>query len=150
MFGPYSMSKHAMEAFTDSLARELEEQGVHVSIIEPGNYESKIGDNLLARMKSLGYEDPESPYHYIHTRMVERMADRQPNGDPAEVAEAAWLAMFEDQPKRRYLVVPNQRQADITIAKAVEELVQLNQRHKYSFSRDELVQMLDKAMQEHP
>jgi NAD(P)-dependent dehydrogenase (short-subunit alcohol dehydrogenase family) len=150
MFGPYSMSKHAMEAFTDSLARELEEQGVQVSIIEPGNYESKIGDNLLARMKSLGYEDPESPYHYIHTRMVERMADRQPNGDPAEVAEAAWLAMFEDQPKRRYLVVPNQRQADITIAKAVEELVQLNQRHKYSFSRDELVQMLDKAMQEHP
>lgn len=150
MFGPYSMSKHAMEAFTDSLARELEEQGVRVSIIEPGNYESKIGDNLLARMKSLGYEDPESPYHYIYTRMLERMADRQPSGDPAEVAEAAWLAMFEDKPKRRYLVVPNQRQADITIGKAVEELVQLNQRHKYSFSRDELVKMLDEALQEHP
>jgi short-subunit dehydrogenase len=37
-YGPYSMSKFAMEAYTDALAPEMERFDVHVSVIEPGNY----------------------------------------------------------------------------------------------------------------
>jgi NAD(P)-dependent dehydrogenase (short-subunit alcohol dehydrogenase family) len=34
----YAMSKHAIEAFTDSLAAELAPQGVVVNVIEPGDH----------------------------------------------------------------------------------------------------------------
>ena len=33
----YAMSKHAVEAFTDSLAAEMAPLGVHVSVVEPGS-----------------------------------------------------------------------------------------------------------------
>ena len=153
MFGPYSMSKHAMEAFTDSLAREMEDAGVHVSIIEPGNYKSDISKNVLARMKKQGY-DETSPYKANYERISGWVAQAEegqdPNGDPQQVAQAALHAMFSDSPKRRYLVVPNQRQAEVTIKKAIQELAQLNQDHTYSYSRDELVKMLDEALNENP
>jgi len=153
MFGPYSMSKHAMEAFTDSLAREMEDAGVNVSIIEPGNYKSDIVKNVLARMKKQGY-DENSPYKANYERLSGWMAEAEKgqdeNGDPQQVAQAALHAMFSENPKRRYLVVPNQDQAERTIKKAIQELTQLNQDHTYSYSRDELVKMLDEALKETP
>jgi NAD(P)-dependent dehydrogenase (short-subunit alcohol dehydrogenase family) len=48
--GAYGMSKHAMEAFTDSLARQMSELGVQVSIVEPGNYKSQISRNEAKRL----------------------------------------------------------------------------------------------------
>lgn len=56
LFGPYSMSKHAMEAYTDSLSREMERVNVKVSVIEPGNYQSKIGDSMRKRVRDKSYE----------------------------------------------------------------------------------------------
>ena len=50
MIGAYSMSKHAVEAYGDALAGELARFGVRVSLIEPGNYGTEIGRNVLARM----------------------------------------------------------------------------------------------------
>lgn len=48
------------------------------------------------------------------------------------------------------MVVPNQWEANITIRKAIEEVVQLNQGQEYSYCRDELVKMLEESMAEHP
>jgi hypothetical protein len=48
------------------------------------------------------------------------------------------------------MVVPNERQAEVTIRKAIEELVQLNQAQKYRYDRDRLVQMLGEIMAENP
>ena len=47
--GIYSMSKFAVEAYTDSLAREIRGNGVHVSVVEPGGFKSKIGLTRAAR-----------------------------------------------------------------------------------------------------
>lgn len=146
LFGPYSMSKHAMEAFTDSLAAEMERFGVKVSIIEPGNYESKIGANIAARLKAREFSTEGSMFREDLERMMGWLDDDNISGDPVEVAEAARKALFDESPKRRYLVVPNQRQANVTIGKAIEELAQLNQDQKYSFTRDELVKMLDEKL----
>jgi hypothetical protein len=44
------------------------------------------------------------------------------------------------------MVVPNQQEAEITIRKAVQELVQLNEGHAHTYSRDALVGMLDEAL----
>ena len=54
--------------------------------------------------------------------------------------------MFDPAPKARYLVVPNQRQAEVTIRKQIMELVQLNEGHAFSYSRDSLVSLLDQAL----
>ena len=47
------MSKHAVEAFTDSLAREMEKFGVQVSVVEPGNYNSAIFNTLIRRIDAV-------------------------------------------------------------------------------------------------
>jgi NAD(P)-dependent dehydrogenase (short-subunit alcohol dehydrogenase family) len=62
LFGPYSMSKHAIEAYTDSLAREMHKFDVQVSVIEPGNYKSSIVDSLIRRMQSRGQRFEDSLY----------------------------------------------------------------------------------------
>jgi len=151
LFGPYSMSKHAMEAYTDSLAAEMERFEVQVSVIEPGNYESDIGKNIAKRMKARGLTAEGSLYKEELERMMGWIeAEESTGGDPIEVAQAAMHALFDENPKRRYMVTPNQGQADITVRKAMEEMVQLNQGQQYSFSRDELVKMLDEAMVKNP
>lgn len=127
--GIYSMSKHAMEAFGDSLAGELASLGVSVSLVEPGNFNSEIGATLVKRM---GVSSP--------------LADRSRYPEPDAVAEAVQHALFDPKPKRRYMVVPAQNEAEITIRKAIEELVQLNQGHPHSYDRDTLVKMLDEAL----
>jgi hypothetical protein len=77
-------------------------------------------------------------------------ADSESQADPIAVSKAVMHAMFDENPKRRYMVVPNQREADITIRKAIEEMVQLNQGQEYSYTRDELVKMLEESMAKHP
>jgi NAD(P)-dependent dehydrogenase (short-subunit alcohol dehydrogenase family) len=128
-FGVYSMSKHAVEAFGDSLAAEMQPQGVAVSLIEPGNYKSEIGASAAKRM---GVET--------------RLSDRSRFKEPDEVADAVKLALFEAQPRRRYMVVPNEQEAQVTIRKAIEELAQLNEGHAYTYDRAALVAMLDEAL----
>lgn len=127
--GVYSMSKHAVEAFADSLAGQMEPLGVKVSVVEPGNYNTQIGASAEKRMGGSS-----------------RLSDRSKYKTPDEVAAAVALALFEAEPKRRYLVVPNQFEAEITIKKQIEELVQLNEGHAYTYDRDALVRMLDEAL----
>jgi NAD(P)-dependent dehydrogenase (short-subunit alcohol dehydrogenase family) len=135
----YVMAKHAIEGLTDSLAAQLAPAGVRVSIIEPGNFRSEIGKKMLARLsqdekekviKAMGGSYPES---------------RDP--EPDAVAEAVEHALFAATPKRRYLVTPNPGQAERTIRKQIEQLVQLNEGHQYTLDREALIKMLDEALQ---
>ncbi len=144
--GQYSMSKHAIEAYTDSLAREMERFDVKVSVIEPGNYHSEIGNSAMKRMAEKDYAKDGSPYAEDIKQMMERPSDRSQFKDPGDVAEAALHALFDANPKHRYMVVPNQEEASWTIGKAIEEMVQLNEGQPYSYSREQLIEILDRAM----
>jgi NAD(P)-dependent dehydrogenase (short-subunit alcohol dehydrogenase family) len=147
LFGAYSMSKHALEAFTDALAAELSRFDVQVSAIEPGAYTSRIGENWINRMRERGKTPEGSLFKEDLERMLEWSSVNEiAFGDPIEVAQAAMHALFDDNPKRRYLVVPEQAQAEVTIRAAIEKLVQLNERHAFSYDRDALVNMLDEAL----
>ncbi len=142
------MSKHAIEAYTDSLAAEMEPLGVHLSVIEPGNYDSRIGDTARARMlaKNDEYAKEGSPFAESYAQWIDGSWDRSQYKEPDEVADAAIHALFDEKPFRRYMVVPNEKEAGWTIGKQIKELVQLNEYQGYSFSRDELIEMLDAAM----
>ena len=145
-FGPYSMSKHAMEAYSDSLAREMAKLDVKVSVVEPGNYSSAIGTTLKKRMEAQDIDLEESLYQEEMQAIVDRVGDRSQYKEPDEVAEAVYHALFDEAPKMRYMVVPNQKEAEWTIRKAIQELVELNQDHTFSYDRDALIQMLDASL----
>ena len=140
------MSKHAVEAFTDSLAREMEKFGVQVSVVEPGNYNSAIFDTLLRRMERRGQSAEGSLYQEDLERMLARASNISDDPEPDAVSEAFMHALFDPNPKRRYMVVPVERQARITVMKAMEEMVQLNEGQPYSYDRDALVAMLDELL----
>lgn len=125
----YAMSKHAVEAFTDSLATEMQPLGVNVSAVEPGNYSSQIMHNAAARMG-------------LTSRLNERPSDIEPDA----VAAAVEHALFAAEPKRRYLVVPNEPQAQRTIRKQIAQLVELNEGQIYTYDRATLIKMLDEAL----
>lgn len=144
--GPYSMSKHAVEAYTDSLAGEMEKFGVRVSVVEPGNYNSAIIDTTRRRMERRGQSSAGSLFEEELQQMMDRPSDRSRFKEPDEVAAAFLHALFDDNPKHRYMVVPNQREAEITIKKAIEELVQLNEGQEYTYDRETLIEMLDEAL----
>ena len=126
----YSMSKHAIEAFTDALALEMAPLGVQVSVVEPGSYKSDIFKNEVQR-SGTGKEVLD---YAAHAK------------DPDEVAAAVEQALFEPNPKRRYMVVPDEQQARLTIGTQIEKLVELNDRQSYTYDRDTLVKMLDEAL----
>jgi NAD(P)-dependent dehydrogenase (short-subunit alcohol dehydrogenase family) len=125
----YAMSKHAMEAFTDSLAKDLGPRGVHVSIVEPGHYDSDIQKNF-ARRTGGDLKD----------------ADRSMYPPPDDVAVAVEDALFGPAPKRRYMVIPDEESAERTIRKQMERVVQLNEGQRYTYDRATLVKMLDDAL----
>ena len=68
------------------------------------------------------------------------------HGDPAEVAAAVMKALFDNDPKPRYLVVPTQEQAYWTINRAIERMVEQNHDHKCSYDREALIEMPDAAL----
>ena len=134
----YGMSKHALEAFTESLVLQLKESGATASIIEPGNYNSAIGKNAVLRLGPDAAELRDKGYRLE--------ADRSQYKEPDEVADAVEKALSEPSPKRRYMVTPNQEEAQWAVSSLIGQLVQLNEGQPYTYSRDQLVRMLDDAL----
>ena len=142
----YSGSKHWMEAFGDSLAGEMEPLGVHVSIIEPGNYKSSIRrsgwQRTFKEIEAAGGEITDEMKQAYETTAARELSYKEPD----EVSAAFVHALFDEAPLRRYVVVPNADEGEATIRQAITELVQLNEWGPYSLGRDELVKMLDEAL----
>ena len=134
----YSMSKHALEAFSDSVDVQLRESGVTAITIEPGNYNSDIGKSAIQRLGADARVLQDGGYRLA--------ADRSQYKEPDEVADAVEKALFEPQPKRRYMVTPNQKEAEWAVNSLIVQLVQLNEGQPYTYSRDQLVKMLDAAL----
>jgi NAD(P)-dependent dehydrogenase (short-subunit alcohol dehydrogenase family) len=145
--GPYTMSKHAIEAYTDTLAAEMAPFGVTVSVIDPGNYKSRIMTNMRDRLLANGYTTEGSLYKGQLDGLMSQPTDRGQFNEPDEVAEAFLDALTAETPKRRYMVVPNRREAEMTLRAAIARVVQMNDDHAFSLSREELIGLLDDALE---
>jgi NAD(P)-dependent dehydrogenase (short-subunit alcohol dehydrogenase family) len=146
MGGLYTMSKHAVEAYNDTLALEMARFDVKVSAIEPGNFKSDISSSAMARLAKQGVQRPDTRYAEEWKRFTDRPADRSQYKEPDEVAAAVLHGLFDSKPKARYMVVPNQEEAQRTIGEAIKELVELNEGQPYSYKREQLIEMIDAAM----
>jgi NAD(P)-dependent dehydrogenase (short-subunit alcohol dehydrogenase family) len=144
-WAPYNITKHALESYTDDLAAEMELFDVKVSAINPGNYKSEIGIKQAAALAKQPYAQPGSIYAEYIAEDIEYMSDRSMYKEPDDVTVAVMHALFDVAPKANYLVVPNETEARWTISKIIEEMAELNADHEYSYSDEELIQMLKEA-----
>ena len=146
--GIYSMSKFAVEAYTDSLALEVEGTGVHVSIVEPGGFKSRIGVSRAARALAAAEHGEIELTAQERSRYENAEAEYAARRDPDPVADAIVELMTVDNPKRRYLVTPNARSAQNALRAAIRRIVQLNHDQPYAYDRDGLIAVLDEMLEE--
>lgn len=133
--GAYEMSKHALEAYTDSLAKQLGPLGVHVCAVAPGNFESAIALNVRKRFGPPADAGPDILALFESDTELSRKAF--PGPEP--VAAACFAALFDAAPLERYLVVPNAGEADVTLAKVAQEWARLNASTPHRWSLERLV-----------
>ncbi len=83
-FGPYSMTKHALEAMGKAMRAELAGQGVDVTLLNPGPYLTGFNDRMADSMwEWFGDESLNAPATPLFQMMRELVTGGQM--DPAEV-----------------------------------------------------------------
>jgi len=104
--GPYAMSKHAMEAFSDSLRRELHPWGIEVSLLEPGAIATEIWQKGIDDADALEREWPPEvteQYGPLIRTLRKAAADSARRASPAErVARDVVHAFTAARPRTRY------------------------------------------------
>ncbi|MEQ5841804.1 SDR family oxidoreductase [Paraburkholderia acidicola] len=90
LIAAYSASKAAVNAFTESMAAEVEQFGVRVRLVLPGrSSETRFGDNARAHMHGFDHED----YADLVKEVMARLGDTSsPLTHAPDVAEAVWRA----------------------------------------------------------
>lgn len=81
LMGPYCGTKHATEAFADSLSKELQEFKVEVATINPGPYLTGFNDREFETWKNWQSDSEETVFDY------EKAAFPYEQFDPEEVTE---------------------------------------------------------------
>jgi NAD(P)-dependent dehydrogenase (short-subunit alcohol dehydrogenase family) len=100
--GLYCSSKHAVEAFSESLRLELRPFGVQVGMVEPGQFHTRFKDN---RQPNQTFLDGKSPYQSVVEKIL-----RYGNGQsgqapgPEVVARTIRTALEADKMALRYPV----------------------------------------------
>ena len=113
MVAPYPASKHAIEAFSESLRFEVEQFGMKVSCVEPGLVASAIWSKWDEQLKRIDFTidaEIKERYHGLLDMLYGSMSEGARRGIPASrVADSVHHALTAGRPKDRYLVGPNAR-----------------------------------------
>lgn len=115
LMGPYSGSKHALEAVSDAMRLELAQFGIRVVLIEPGFIPTNI--NQASAGLSAMYMQNAGTSAYARTysgflEMWKKVVNRS-RSKPEDCARVILHAIRADSPKARYLVT---REAKISAA----------------------------------
>lgn len=125
-FGPYSASKFALEALTDSLRGELRPWGLEVVIVEPGNIATPIWEKSLAAGDQLIARLPPAAHDYYGKVIPAIRAYAKRSGEtgasPDKVSRAVSHALTARRPKTRYIVGKGVRTAVPLIAAIPDRL----------------------------
>ncbi|XP_069132411.1 retinol dehydrogenase 7-like [Argopecten irradians] len=108
--GAYSVSKHGLVAFTDTLRQEMKKWGVHVAVIEPTGFytENMKEHNIKSRKEEVWESMDESARHtygqlYLDTvyNSIVAGATRYPD-DLTPVIRAMRSGLLSKRPRARY------------------------------------------------
>lgn len=112
-YGPYSASKFALEAVSDSWRLELRPWGIAVAVVEPGMVDTPIGEKAVAVWRRIRDAAPPAARD-LYGPIFDRVDRPFRRGIPAErVAEAVEHALFARRPKLRYLVGKDAKTAGV-------------------------------------
>jgi NAD(P)-dependent dehydrogenase (short-subunit alcohol dehydrogenase family) len=158
-YGPYTMTKHALEAYSVALRDELADYGVGVSIVQPGGVVTNGGRNSFPNMVSR-FERAWPPFKAEAEAVLESFnrppeppesdeeseTNRRPS-PPAIVTQAVQEALFSEKPKLRYLV-GTKWEGDRVLNALMEKLLDENDNPVHNYSREQLIALLDRKLAE--
>ncbi len=108
MVGPYSASKHAVEAISDVLRMELGPAGIETSLIEPGSVRTPIWEKGAHSFEEAQTTFPAEAFtrYQMHFNLMEKVVRRgQKHGiDPERVVDKILHALTSKRPRHRYLL----------------------------------------------
>jgi NAD(P)-dependent dehydrogenase (short-subunit alcohol dehydrogenase family) len=106
LLGAYSMSKHALEAMSDTLRMELAPDGILVSLIEMGAIATPMAETATQILeKEAAQRSPKSSYANLLKGMAKALRKQNQNAIPPElVAKAIIHALTAKKAKTRYVV----------------------------------------------
>lgn len=100
----YAMTKHAVEALSDGLRRELSIYGISVSAIEPGSIKTPISDKVPQEQADSRYAHTD--YAQAMDHMPKLVAHELKNAKPIKVVtDAIFHALESPRPKTRYPLI---------------------------------------------
>ena len=106
--GPYTASKHAMEAISDSLRQELRPWGIHVSLVEPGSIATEIWEKGQSDADDYEKNAPEEALQLYGRQFAALREAARKFGDagipPDRVARVVEHALTASRPRTRYVV----------------------------------------------
>jgi len=103
MLSAYSASKYALEGWNESLRIETHSLGIHVSLVEPGAFDTDIWERNVVIAK--GSLDPASPNKERSQRFAEFVkGSAKHRKDAREVARLIVRIARDPHPKLRYLI----------------------------------------------
>jgi NAD(P)-dependent dehydrogenase (short-subunit alcohol dehydrogenase family) len=104
--GPYSCTKHAIEAYADTLRIELKGTGIHVSAIEPGPIRTNFMKNAVAKARAnIDIQNSvHAKYYGYRLRSMERGGVTVGELGPEAVLDALVKACESPNPRPQYFV----------------------------------------------
>lgn len=104
---PYAASKHAVEAVSDGLRRELLDFGIAVTVIEPGPIKSEIWNKAKAESVEQLNKYQDTAYEKIYQKMDKAVKGMEGAAlDAGIVANLIYDITEGKKNKTRYLVAP--------------------------------------------
>lgn len=106
LMGPYSSSKHAIEAISDSMRLELYPFGIAVVLIEPGYIETSMNRTAAALSSAYAQGAAHSPYRIVYRGFLGNWEKTRKGSKykPEDCARVILQAIEEPSPRARYLV----------------------------------------------
>lgn len=99
--GAYQASKWALEALNETLAQEVADFGIKVTVIEPGGFATRSGKN--PDPLDNGHMAEANPAYDGLRQRLAGLLGKQPAGDPAAAAQTLLKIVDSENPPRRVL-----------------------------------------------
>jgi NAD(P)-dependent dehydrogenase (short-subunit alcohol dehydrogenase family) len=114
LFGPYSSSKHAVEAISDAMRLEVYPFGIQVVLIEPGYIRTSMSRNAGELSSAYAKGAEQSPYKAVYQGFLNAWGKttKSSHYTPEDCARVVVRAIEDDPPRARYAVT---REAKIGI-----------------------------------